>query len=115
MLVIWKLRDRPRRLISYGCRPSMRWPFSRISPLVGAKRPLIRLNSVDLPAPFGPMMRDALAGAHREVGAADDLGLAEASCAGPSARARSARRRAHGVAPRTSSVRRSISLLDLAP
>src|SRR4051794_33472413 len=34
----------------------MRWPFRWISPLVGPKRPLIRLNSVDLPAPFGPMM-----------------------------------------------------------
>ena len=77
MLVIWKLRARPRRLISYGGRPSMRWPLSRISPLVGPKRPLMRLNSVDLPAPFGPMIADPLAGRDRQVGAADDLGLAE--------------------------------------
>jgi hypothetical protein len=56
MLVIWKLRDRPSRLISYGRRPLTNWPLSRTSPLVGASRPLIRLNSVDLPAPFGPMM-----------------------------------------------------------
>ena len=56
----------------------MRWPLSRISPLVGAKRPLIRLNSVDLPAPFGPMTAMRSPGAHRQVGAADDLGLAEA-------------------------------------
>lgn len=56
MLVIWKLRDRPMRLISNGFLPSMRAPCSSTSPLVGAKRPLIRLNSVDLPAPLGPMM-----------------------------------------------------------
>ena len=63
MLVIWKLRARPRRLISYGSRPSMRWPLSRISPLVGPKRPLMRLKSVDLPAPFGPMMATRSPGA----------------------------------------------------
>jgi hypothetical protein len=34
----------------------MRSPFRRISPALGAKRPLMRLNSVDLPAPFGPMI-----------------------------------------------------------
>ena len=57
MLVIWKLRARPRRLISNGGSPvDRRSPFSRIAPRVGAKRPLIRLNSVDLPAPLGPMI-----------------------------------------------------------
>src|SRR5574343_887347 len=30
-------------------------PFNRISPLVIGSRPLIRLNSVDLPAPLGPI------------------------------------------------------------
>src|SRR3990167_2838145 len=30
-------------------------PFSKISPLVMGRRPLIRLNSVDLPAPLGPI------------------------------------------------------------
>jgi hypothetical protein len=35
MLVIWKLRDRPRRLISKGFMPLMRWPLSSTSPLVG--------------------------------------------------------------------------------
>ena len=92
MLVIWKLRDRPRRLISNGFMPSMRWPLSRISPLVGAKRPLMRLNSVDLPAPFGPMMAMRSPGVHRQVGAADDLGLAEALAQVLAARARSCRR-----------------------
>src|SRR5881409_3387973 len=41
----------------------MRSPPSRISPLVGAKRPLIKLNSVDLPAPLGPMMATRSPGA----------------------------------------------------
>ena len=63
MLVIWKLRDRPLRLISYGAMPLMRWPFKITSPLVGAKRPLMRLNSVDLPAPLGPMMATRSPGA----------------------------------------------------
>jgi len=56
MLVIWKLRESPARLISNGFLPSMRWPLSSTWPLLGAKRPLMRLNSVDLPAPLGPMM-----------------------------------------------------------
>ena len=32
MLVTWKLRDRPLRLISNGIRPVMLSPLSRISP-----------------------------------------------------------------------------------
>ena len=55
-LVTWNERDRPRRLISNGRRPEIRSPFSFTSPEVGAMWPLIRLNVVDLPAPFGPMM-----------------------------------------------------------
>src|SRR5262245_9286216 len=34
----------------------MRWPLRCTSPLLGAMRPLMRLNRVDLPAPLGPMM-----------------------------------------------------------
>src|SRR6218665_2646648 len=41
----------------------MRWPFNSTSPLLGTKRPLIRLNSVDLPAPLGPMMATRSPGA----------------------------------------------------
>ena len=63
MLVIWKLRARPRRLTSYGSMPSIRLPLSRICPLVGPKRPLMRLKSVDLPAPFGPMIATRSPGA----------------------------------------------------
>ena len=39
-----------------GGRPVMSSPLSRIAPALGASSPLTRLNSVDLPAPFGPMM-----------------------------------------------------------
>ena len=53
--VIWKLRDRPSRLMRCGGSPSSRVASSRISPEVIGKRPLIRLNSVVLPAPFGPI------------------------------------------------------------
>ena len=34
----------------------MLWPWCRMRPLSGAKKPVIRLNSVVLPAPLGPMM-----------------------------------------------------------
>ena len=54
--VTWKLRESPRRLISCGGRPSIRWPWSSMRPVVTGKRPLIRLKSVVLPAPLGPMM-----------------------------------------------------------
>ena len=40
--------------------------------------PLIRLNVVDLPAPFGPMMRVALALRDAQVEIADDRDVAEA-------------------------------------
>ena len=52
--------------------------------------------------------RDALARRDREVGAADDLGLAEATCAGPSARSRMARV-AHARLPARASASASIS------
>ncbi len=54
--VTWKLRESPSRVIWCGARPSMRRPCSAICPAVRGKRPLIRLNRVVLPAPFGPMM-----------------------------------------------------------
>src|SRR5581483_11642249 len=51
-----KLRDRPLRLITCGSRLVMSSPLSSMRPEVSGKRPLMRLNSVDFPAPFGPMM-----------------------------------------------------------
>jgi hypothetical protein len=35
MLVTWKLRERPRRLIRYGGAPAISVPFSRIDPRLG--------------------------------------------------------------------------------
>jgi hypothetical protein len=55
MFVTWNDRLSPRRLISYGRRPVMSSPFSRTRPLVTGYLPVIRLNRVDLPAPFGPI------------------------------------------------------------
>ena len=34
----------------------MSWPSNRMRPDVGAKKPVIRLKNVVLPAPLGPMM-----------------------------------------------------------
>src|SRR5262245_9008354 len=39
------------------------WPSKRMRPAVGATAPSMRLNSVVLPAPFGPMMPTASPGA----------------------------------------------------
>ena len=38
--VTWKLRERPRRVISCGARPSMRRPCSSMRPAESGKRPL---------------------------------------------------------------------------
>ncbi len=56
MLVIWNERARPLRLIRCGGSPAMLRPVQ--PDLAGRERetcPDIRLNSVDLPAPFGPI------------------------------------------------------------
>ena len=52
----WKVRPTPARRAACGLRPTMSRPSSRISPVSGRRKPLSRLNSVVLPAPFGPMM-----------------------------------------------------------
>src|SRR6266496_6262 len=38
-----------------GFKPTRLWPSSDICPAVGARNPVIRLNTVVLPAPLGPM------------------------------------------------------------
>ena len=43
MLVTWKLRDSPLRLISNGFRPVMSSPFSQIVPEDTGNRPEMRL------------------------------------------------------------------------
>ena len=43
------------RQVSCGGTPVMSRPSSSTRPLSGRRCPVIRLNSVDLPAPFGPI------------------------------------------------------------
>src|SRR5882724_294395 len=44
----------PRRHRCDGCKPVMSSPLCRTRPDSGRRSPVIRLNIVDLPAPFGP-------------------------------------------------------------
>src|SRR5690606_39829676 len=46
----------PSWLISCGDFPVRTVPSNTTAPLVGGMRPMMTLRSVDLPAPFGPMM-----------------------------------------------------------
>src|SRR6266436_8988651 len=45
----------PRAQMRWGARPVTSWPWKRILPASGRRAPAIRLNSVVLPEPFGPM------------------------------------------------------------
>ncbi len=54
-VVAWNVRAMPRRQISEGRNPEMRSPLKWISPEVTGNTPVIRLNTVLLPAPFGPI------------------------------------------------------------
>src|ERR1051325_10618125 len=49
----------PRRHTSSGDNPSMLMPWNAIPPWSGLNTPAIRLNSVVLPAPFGPITAKA--------------------------------------------------------
>src|SRR5947209_1763505 len=51
----WKVRPRPARVRRNGGSPVMSEPSSSTRPDVGRSRPEMRLNSVVLPAPFGPI------------------------------------------------------------
>ena len=51
----WNVRLMPRRASLSGLSLTMFSPSSRISPSLGVQIPLIRLNSVVLPAPLGPI------------------------------------------------------------
>src|SRR5882762_10342223 len=54
-LVIWNVRPIPLRATVCGARPNTDWPSSSIAPRSGLMNPVARLNTVVLPAPFGPM------------------------------------------------------------
>ena len=53
---VWKTREMPIWLISCGLRPSTDWPSKLTEPVSGISLPTRQLRSVDLPAPFGPMI-----------------------------------------------------------
>src|SRR3954447_23172859 len=55
MLVRWDERPSPMPQIRCGAMPVMSRPSSVTRPVSGCRCPVIRLNSVDLPAPFGPI------------------------------------------------------------
>ena len=53
----WNLRLTPSRAMRCTCLPPISWPCSRMRPPSGLIAPVIMLNSVVLPVPFGPMMQ----------------------------------------------------------
>ena len=55
MLVCWNERPTPMRQIACGAAVVMSRPSSATLPLSARRWPVSRLNSVDLPAPFGPI------------------------------------------------------------
>ena len=55
IVVSWNVRTTPLRAAMCGARSEMRSPLNRTSPDVGRRNDEISLNSVDLPAPLGPI------------------------------------------------------------
>ena len=55
MLVIWNVREMPRRQRAGAASAVTSSPRKSTRPAVGASSPEIRWKSVVLPAPFGPM------------------------------------------------------------
>src|ERR671918_739764 len=56
MLVRWNERPMPRRQTSCGATPVMSRPSRTTAPASGRRWPVMRLKTVVLPAPLGPMM-----------------------------------------------------------
>ena len=98
MLVIWKVREMPRRQRAGAASAVTSSPRKSTRPAVGASRPEIRWKSVVFPAPFGPMTARSSPGCDREADAVDGLQGAE----GAPEPARLEHRRRH---PRTPSRR----------
>ena len=55
LFTTWKVRPMPRWQRSAAGNAVTSSPSKMIEPCVGGSTPAIRLNSVDLPAPFGPI------------------------------------------------------------
>ena len=51
----WNVRPMPSRAICQGLHPTSSFPLSLMDP-DDRNSPVMQLNSVDLPAPFGPMI-----------------------------------------------------------
>src|SRR3954469_8362564 len=51
----WKVRASPSRARASGVNFVMSWPSNKTVPEVEIRSPVRQLNSVDLPAPFGPI------------------------------------------------------------
>jgi len=54
-LVRWNVRTIPRAAMAEGRSPVSGLPSYSIRPRVGARYPVIALNAVVFPAPFGPI------------------------------------------------------------
>src|SRR5205807_9785702 len=54
--VSWEVRTTPFRATRWGASPVIFSPSNRTSPPVGLRNPVISLNRVLFPAPFGPIM-----------------------------------------------------------
>ena len=99
--VIWKLRDRPSRLISCGARSAVDWPLTAIDARADRKASRDQVEQRGLAGAVGADDGMPLAARDAEVDAADDLGRPEALAhvAQLDRRAR-LRRHAHVIAPR---------------
>ena len=53
--ITWKVRPIPFCAITQGLSPSMRSPLKATRPASRRSTPVMQLNSVVLPEPFGPM------------------------------------------------------------
>jgi hypothetical protein len=53
--MFWKVRAMPRSAMRYGCNRVISRPSKKSCPRFGAINPVMMLNSVVLPAPFGPI------------------------------------------------------------
>ena len=55
MRIFWKVRAMPARVMRCGNIRSIRLPKNSMAPAPGVNKPVIRLNTVVLPAPLGPI------------------------------------------------------------
>ena len=99
MLVIWNVREMPRRQRAGAASAVTSSPRKSTRPAVGASSPEIRWNSVVLPAPFGPMTARSSPGSTAKLTPST---ACRAPKARPSPRASEHRRLGHPRATRAS-------------